>query len=85
MMNLLLRDNNSLEQGPPAAMLFLQPHHWNFVNSDVRERPGGIERPALKKTRKKNAVIDNKSACLTGCYMTSFIMTITCLDANFLL
>jgi hypothetical protein len=49
MMNLLLRDNNSLEQGPPAAMLFLQPHHWNFVNSDVRERPGEIERPALKK------------------------------------
>jgi hypothetical protein len=49
MMNLLLRDNNSLELGPPAAMLFLQPHHWNFVNSDVRERPGEIERPALKK------------------------------------
>jgi hypothetical protein len=73
MMNLLLRDSNSLEQGPPAAMLFLQPHHWNFLNSDVHERPQGIERPALKTTREKNASIDHKSACLTGCYMISFI------------
>lgn len=42
MNNLLLRNNNSLEQGPPAEILFPRSFHQNFVNSGVHERLEGI-------------------------------------------